>query len=104
MIEQGLSIREVSAITGVNKATLRYWQKEFGRFLKTNRTKGNQRRYTRDSVQVIEEIKKLLHEELYTIEGAKAVRYKSLDLDAESEDTLMEECECECEDWDSYTP
>ncbi len=65
------SIGQVHAITGVPKPTLRFWEKEFAKFLNPIRTPGNQRRYDDSAIQLIERIHKLVHREGYTLEGAR---------------------------------
>lgn len=49
---------------------LRYWESEFG-IVNPARSRSRQRLYTRKDVELILEIKRLLYEERYTIEGAK---------------------------------
>lgn len=66
-----LSISQVEAITGINKPTLRYWERNFTGYLAPKRSEGNQRSYTMDEVSKILQIKKLLKSEGYTIQGAK---------------------------------
>ena len=66
-----LSINQVQTMTGVKKPTLRYWEKVFSDFLQPDRTDGNQRCYNTTDVKRVIEIKHLLFEEKYTIEGAK---------------------------------
>lgn len=68
-----MSIGAVSALTGVEVHTLRYWEKEFSEFLQPKRTGGKQRRYTADDVTLILEIKRLLKQEMYSIAGARRV-------------------------------
>jgi DNA-binding transcriptional MerR regulator len=68
-----MSIGAVSALTGVEVHTLRYWEKEFSEFLKPRRTVGKQRRYSPDDVTLILEIKRLLKQEMYSIAGARRV-------------------------------
>ncbi|MEJ5377421.1 MAG: MerR family transcriptional regulator [bacterium] len=63
-------IGEVSQVTGVEPYVLRYWESEF-RIVSPERSRSRQRLYTRKDVELILEIKKLLYEERYTIEGAK---------------------------------
>lgn len=65
------SIGQVHAITGIPKPTLRFWEKEFENYLVPHRTPGNQRRYDEPTIQKIERINKLVHEEGYTLEGAR---------------------------------
>lgn len=57
--ERGLTISEVSRITNTPCHTLRFWEKEFAGILEPLRTKGGQRRYTEESVVVIEQIRRL---------------------------------------------
>lgn len=63
-------IGEVSQVTGVEPYVLRYWESEF-KIVSPERSKSRQRLYTRKDVELILEIKRLLYEERYTIEGAK---------------------------------
>jgi len=65
------SIAQVNAITGVAKPTIRFWEKEFAAFLHPRRTDGNQRRYARSDIDVIERINNLVRSEGYTLEGAR---------------------------------
>ncbi|HEX7344988.1 MAG TPA: MerR family transcriptional regulator [bacterium] len=65
------SIAQVNAITGVAKPTIRFWEKEFAAFLHPQRTDGNQRRYTRLDIDVIERINYLVRNEGFTLEGAR---------------------------------
>ena len=65
------SISQVNALTGVPKSTIRFWEKEFKNFLIPLRTAGNQRRYDREAVEIIENINRLVNVEGYTLDGAK---------------------------------
>lgn len=49
---------------------LRYWETEFG-FLSPQKNEGNQRFYTRKDLEKVLTLKRLLHEERFTIAGAK---------------------------------
>ncbi|MBI3398177.1 MAG: MerR family transcriptional regulator [Deltaproteobacteria bacterium] len=64
-------IGEVSKITRVKPYVLRYWESEF-KIVNPQKSKSNQRVYKRKDVELILEIKKLLYNERYTLEGAKA--------------------------------
>ena len=76
-MKRRLTIREASSLTGVSGFTLRYWEKVFSEFLYPPRTKGNQRRYDKRSIEVILEIKKLLKDECFNTKGAiKILRKK----------------------------
>jgi len=63
-------IGEVSRITGVKPYVLRYWESEF-RWMAPAKSRSNQRLYRRKDIDTILLIKKLLHEQRYTIEGAR---------------------------------
>lgn len=65
------SIAQVNAITGVAKPTIRFWEKEFSDFLKPMRTQGNQRRYAKVDIDIIQRINHLVRVEGYTLEGAR---------------------------------
>ena len=66
------TISEVSKICGLEQYVLRYWETEFDQLSPTKNRVGN-RIYTNSDVKLILEIKKLLREQRYTIEGAKKV-------------------------------
>lgn len=68
-----LSIGRLSALTGVEVHTLRYWETEFSTYLTSHRTEGGQRRYPLDSVAKVFEIRRLLKEQRYTIAGAQRI-------------------------------
>src|SRR5512147_505268 len=63
-------IGEVSKITGVEPYVLRYWETEFP-FLKPRKNKSGQRVYTKKDIEAIVQIKKMLYQERYTIEGVR---------------------------------
>lgn len=63
-------ISEVSRLTGLESHVLRFWEGEFSA-IRPKRTESGQRMYRRKDIDVILEIKRLLHDERYTIEGAK---------------------------------
>ena len=65
------SISQVNAVTGVPKSTIRFWEKEFKEFLVPLRTAGNQRRYDRHGVEIIESINRLVNIEGYTLVGVR---------------------------------
>ena len=62
-------IGEVSDLVGVESHVLRYWASEFG--LKPTRTPSGQRRYKREDVEFLLKVRKLLHEQGFTIAGAR---------------------------------
>jgi DNA-binding transcriptional MerR regulator len=63
-------IGEVAKIIGVKPYVLRYWETEFA-IIRPGKTRSNHRLYRRRDVETLLEIKRLLHDERYTIEGAK---------------------------------
>lgn len=66
------TIREVADELNLEPHVLRFWEKEFKQIKPMQRDNG--RRYYRESdVQNIRTIQTLLHEQGYTIKGAKAV-------------------------------
>ena len=66
-----LTIQQVSSITGIHKATLRYWEKLFAAYIRPQRTGGNHRLYTSEDVRRILELKRLMKVEGYTVGGVK---------------------------------
>lgn len=65
------SIGEVSQITGVPRHVIRYWETEFQE-LKPMKNRAGNRVFTTKDIDIINHIKKMLKEEKYTIEGARA--------------------------------
>jgi DNA-binding transcriptional MerR regulator len=63
-------IGEVSNLVGVDPHVLRYWETEF-KIIKPRRAKSKQRLYRRKDVENLLRIKTLLHDEGYTIAGAR---------------------------------
>jgi DNA-binding transcriptional MerR regulator len=77
------SISEVSKITDLEQYVLRYWETEFEE-LRPQKNRAGNRIYTNREIKLIMYIKKLLREERYTIEGAKAI-LKNYDPDMDGE-------------------
>jgi DNA-binding transcriptional MerR regulator len=63
-------IGEVSELSQTRPYVLRYWETEFPT-LKPVKSKSGQRMYRRQDVQMVLEIKRLLYEKGFTIEGAR---------------------------------
>ncbi len=63
-------IGEVSKIVGVPTHVLRYWEREFS-LLRPRRAPSKQRLYRRRDVETLLQIKNLLHDQKYTIAGAR---------------------------------
>lgn len=64
------TIGETAEQLGVNTSLLRYWEKEFG-MLRPKRTTKGDRLYTKEDIARIREIRTLLKERGFTIQGAK---------------------------------
>ena len=64
------SIGEVSKTTGLKQYVLRYWETEFKQLNPTKNKAGN-RTYRQKDIDVIMNIKSLLYDEKFTIEGAR---------------------------------
>ena len=65
------SIGEVSKIVGLKSYVLRYWETEFKQLTPPKNRAGN-RTYRQKDIDIILEIKNLLHGKKFTIEGARA--------------------------------
>lgn len=63
-------IGEVSQILGVEPYVLRYWESEF-RALAPKKSSSGQRMFRRKDVELLLEIKRLLYNRKFTIEGAR---------------------------------
>ena len=64
-------IGEVARLVGVKSYVLRYWESEFAGLLRPEKTEARHRLYRRRDVETLRTIKRLLHQERYTIEGAR---------------------------------
>lgn len=64
------TISEVSLLCNIKPYVLRYWEKEFPQ-LKPFKRQGNRRYYQQHDILLIRQIKKLLYEDGFTIEGAR---------------------------------
>ena len=69
------SISEAAKIVGVEPYVLRFWEKEFPH-LKAKKNRAGNRVYKPDDIKRATRIKRLLHDEGYTIEGAKKLLKK----------------------------
>ena len=65
-------IGEVGKLVGVDPHVLRYWETEFS-IIRPHRGKSKQRLYRQSDVRNLLRIKVLLHDEGYTISGARKV-------------------------------
>jgi DNA-binding transcriptional MerR regulator len=64
------TIGEVSDLCAVKPHVLRYWEQEFPQ-LKPVKRRGNRRYYQRHDVLMVRQIRSLLHEQGFTIMGAR---------------------------------
>ena len=64
------SISEVSDLTGIKPYVLRFWEKEF-LILKPKKNRAGNRSYQLKDIDTINQIKHLLYDDGYTIEGAR---------------------------------
>jgi len=85
------SISEVSKITEMEQYVLRYWETEFEE-LKPQKNRAGNRIYTNKDIQIILQIKSLLREKKYTIEGAKKILadFSPEKIPSETEPTLFD--------------
>ena len=65
------TIGEVAQLCAVKPHVLRFWEKEFSQ-LEPNKRRGNRRYYSREDVLIVRQIRSLLHEQGFTIIGARA--------------------------------
>lgn len=63
-------IGEVAKLAGIKPYVLRFWESEFGA-LGPKKSGTGQRLYRRKDVELVLEIKRLLYEKRFTIEGAR---------------------------------
>ncbi len=63
-------IGEVAQLVGVKASVLRFWESEF-EFLRPEKSSTGQRLYTKKEVTLLQEVKRLLYTEKFTIEGVR---------------------------------
>ena len=64
------SISEAAKLVGVEPYVLRFWEKEFPQ-IKPKKNRAGTRIYRPEDIKKVTGIKRLLHDEGYTIEGAR---------------------------------
>lgn len=69
--KMGFKIGEVADMLGIKQYVLRYWESEFD-ILKPKKATNNQRYYTKKDVENAYLIRKLLHRDRFSIEGARS--------------------------------
>ena len=65
------SISETARLCGVKAYILRFWEQEFSQ-LKPDKRRGNRRYYQYQDLLLVRQIRKLLYEDGFTIDGARA--------------------------------
>jgi DNA-binding transcriptional MerR regulator len=65
------TISEVSQLCALKAYVLRYWEQEFPQ-LRPIKRRGNRRFYKQDDILLVRQIRKLLYEDGFTIEGARS--------------------------------
>jgi len=63
-------IGEVAQMAGVKTSVLRFWESEFA-FLSPEKSTTGQRLYSKNEVDLVLQVRRLLYEEKFTIEGVK---------------------------------
>lgn len=63
-------IGEVAEVAQVRTSVLRFWESEFS-FLRPEKSTAGQRLYTKKEVDLILQVRRLLYDEKFTIEGVK---------------------------------
>ena len=87
MVDKFYKIGEVSKMLDLPASTLRYWENQFKQ-LKPVKSTGGQRFYTSKHIYLLEQLKDMLHNERYTIEGAKQ-RLKEIIANKENIDFIL---------------
>lgn len=77
------TISEVSHLCAVKAYVLRYWEQEFPQ-LKPVKRRGNRRYYQHPDILLLRQIRKLLYEEGFTIEGARSRLSNTVELVGQS--------------------
>ena len=80
---QTFKISEAARIIGVKAYVLRFWETQFP-VLRPSHTQSKHRVYRQKDIEMLQQIKQLLHGERFTIEGAKK-RLKELGVDRDAE-------------------
>ena len=74
------SIGEICRLLGVKPHVLRYWEQEF-EMVSPRKDRNGKRQYTNNDLNTLFRIKHLLHEEKYTIDGARQKLWSELSQD-----------------------
>jgi DNA-binding transcriptional MerR regulator len=87
-------IGEVSKISGLPSHVLRFWESEFKK-IKPRRTASGQRSYTQKDIETILEIKHLLYDKKFTLEGARKYLNSKTSSDSLPDKGLLEDLKAE---------
>ena len=87
-------IGEVSKISGLPSHVLRFWESEFKK-IRPRRTAAGQRSYTRKDIETILEIKHLLHDKKFTLEGARKYLNAGTESDKQAYEGLLADLKAE---------
>lgn len=68
---QYFKIGEVAAIVGVSTSAIRFYQREFWPHIRPAKTRSKHHVYTRRDVMILGMIRTLVHDQKYTIKGAR---------------------------------
>ena len=74
------TIGEICRILDVKPHVLRYWEQEF-ELVNPRKDRSGKRQYSRNDVNILFRIKHLLHDEKFTIEGARQKLWQELSED-----------------------
>jgi DNA-binding transcriptional MerR regulator len=64
------TIGEVSNLLGEKPYVIRYWESEFS-FLRPRKEEGRIRKYSEENIELLKRIQDMLHNQRFTIEGAR---------------------------------
>ena len=85
------SISEVSEMLKVNASLIRFWEKEFGTFIKPKKNRNGKRMFTSVDIDNLKQIYHLTKDKGYTLAGARNIlssRKSGVEKDAYIADTL----------------
>ncbi|OGF68125.1 MAG: hypothetical protein A2Y62_15670 [Candidatus Fischerbacteria bacterium RBG_13_37_8] len=69
--KEHFSVSKVEKLVGLPSSTLRYYEKEFSFYLNIPKSVGGHRRYSNEHIQKFLYLKKLIHEQGYSIKEVK---------------------------------
>jgi DNA-binding transcriptional MerR regulator len=82
------SISEVSRLCAVEAYVLRYWEQEFSQ-LRPIKRQGNRRFYQQPDILLLRQIRHLLYEKGFTIEGARAQLTKPIETTSQEKNSQV---------------